>query len=130
MSQITGNLVINDGAATPVAHNFAPVQVAPDNSVFAEKSTGVSAGFINLGVKFSPASASRATNRVDIELSYPVLSTVNGVSTVAYRGLFKGYFVLPDQMTAAERANLAAYVANALDNSIVRGVIKDLDPMY
>lgn len=130
MSQVTAPLSINDGQAAPVAKSFAPVRVAPDRSVFAEKTASVSAGFIQLGVGMSAASGSRSTNRVDISLKYPVLQTVNGVSTVAYTGLFKGYFVIPDTMTAAERANMAAFVANALDNTQIRGVIKDLDPLY
>jgi hypothetical protein len=58
------------------------------------------------------------------------LNTVNGISTVAYVGRFKGYFVIPDTMTALERADLHAFVANALDNAMVKAVVKDLDPMY
>lgn len=130
MSQITGPLSINDGAATPVAHSFAPERVTPDLSTFTERTAGSSAGYIRLGVGFSPAASNRPTNRIDINLDLPVLQTVNGVSTVAYVGRFKGYFVVPDQMTAAERANLHAYVANALANATVKGVVKDLDPMY
>lgn len=130
MSQITAPLSILDGLATPVARSFAPMRVAPDQSVFAEKTSPVSAGYKLLKVGLSSASAARPTNRVDVELQFPVVSTVNGISTVAYTGLFKGYFVLPDVMTSAERADLAAFVANALDNAQVRGVIKDLDPMY
>jgi len=130
MSQITGPLTILNGAATPVAKSFVPQQVAPDQSTFAEKTATSSAGYCRLGVGFSPASSKRATNRVDISLDLPILQTVNGVSSVAYTGRFKGYFIVPDVMTAAERADLAAFVANALDNAQVRGVIKDLDPMY
>jgi hypothetical protein len=33
-------------------------------------------------------------------------------------------------MTAAERADLHAFVANGLANSQVKAVIKDLDPLY
>lgn len=130
MSQITGPLSINNGAGTPVAKSFAPERVAPDNSVFTERSAAVSAGFYKLSIRYSPASAARNSNRVDIDLDLPVLSTVNGVSTVAYVGRFKGYFVLPDVMTAAERADMRAFVANALDNSQILAVIKDLDPLY
>jgi len=130
MSQVTGPLSINNGAATPVAKSFAPEQVSPQLSTFTERSAASSNGYIRLGVSLSPASGKRATNRVNIDLDLPVLSTVNGVSTVAYVGRFKGYFVIPDQMTSAERVDLAAFVANALDNTQIRGVIKDLDPMY
>lgn len=130
MSQVTGPLSINDGLATPVARSFAPMRVAPDQSVFSEKSSAVSAGYKSLKIGLSSASASRPTNRVDVELQFPVVSTVNGISTVAYTGMFKGYFVMPEVMTATERADLAAFVANALDNAQIRGVIKDLDPLY
>jgi hypothetical protein len=130
MPQITGAMTINDGAATPVAKSFAPVAVAPDNSVFAEKSAGTSAGYKQLSYGLSMASASRPTNRVSISLNYPVLQTVNGVSTVAYVGRFKGDFVVPDVMTAAERADLHAFVANGLAHANIKAAVKDLDPSY
>ena len=130
MSQITGALTINNGAATPVAKTFSPERVTPELTTFTERSATSSAGFVRLGMAFSPASSKRATNRIDVSLDLPILQTVNGVSTVAYVGRFKGYFVIPDVMTASERADLAAFVANALDNTQVRAVIKDLDPMY
>lgn len=130
MSQVTGALSINNGAATPVAKSFAPERVAPDLSVFTERTAAASAGFIRLSVGLSPASAKRSTNRVTLKLDHPVLSTVNGVSTVAYVGRFDGSFVIPDVMTAAERADLHAFVANALDNALIKGVVKDLDPTY
>nr|UUW21387.1 MAG: hypothetical protein [Sanya fiers-like virus 43] len=130
MSQISGALSINNGAATPVAKTFSPERVSPDLSTFTERTAASSAGFIRLGIGYSPASSKRATNRIDISLDLPVLQTVNGISSVAYVGRFKGYFVIPDTMTAAERADLAAFVANALDVTQVRAIVKDLDPMY
>lgn len=130
MSQVTGSISINNGAATPVAKSFAPEQVSPQLATFTERTAASSSGFLRLGVSLSPANGKRMTNRVNIDFDLPVLSTVNGVSTVAYVGRFKGYFVIPDAMTAAERADLAAFVANALDNTQIRAVIKDLDPLY
>lgn len=130
MSQVTGPLSINNGAATPVAKSFAPERVAPENSVFTERTPAVSAGFPRLAIRYSAASSKRSTNRVDVDLDLPVLSTVNGVSTVAYVGRFKGYFVIPDTMTALERADLHAFVANGLANTQVKAVVKDLDPLY
>lgn len=130
MSQITGPLSINDGAATPVAKSFAPERVAPELSTFTERTAASSAGFLRLGVSYSAASSKRATNRVDISFDYPVLQSVNGVNSVAYTARFKGQFVIPDVMTAAERANLQAFVANAMSNAAVKAVVKDLDPMY
>lgn len=130
MSQISGALTINNGAGTPVAKTFSPERVAPELSSFTERTATSSAGFVRLTAGFSPATSKRPTNRIDIALDLPILSTVNGVSTVAYVGRFKGYFVVPDVMTASERADLAAFVANALDVTQVRALVKDLDPMY
>lgn len=130
MAQVTGPLSINNGAATPVAKSFSPERVGSDHSSFTERSAAVSAGFTRLSVAYSAASSKRPTNRVDVDVDLPVLSTVNGVSTVAYVGRFKGYFVLPDQMTATERADLHAFVANGLDNALIKGVVTNLDPLY
>lgn len=130
MSQITGPITINDGSATPVATVFSPERVSPEQATFTERSAGSSAGFVRLGVQFSPASSKRATNRIDLSLDLPVLQTIGGVSSVAYIGRFKGYFIVPDTMTVDERANLHAFVANALNDVQVRSVIRDLDPMY
>lgn len=130
MSQVTGPLTINNGAATPVAKSFAPERVAPDLTTFTERSSATSAGFTRLSVRYSPASARRLTNKVGVDLDFPVLQTVNGVSTTAYVARFRGEFTLPDQMTAAERADVVAFVANALDVTSIRAVIKDLDPLY
>lgn len=128
--QVSGNLSINNGAATPVAKSFAPERVGPTFSTFTERSAPVSAGFIRLGVGLSPASGKRTTNRIDVTLDLPVLGTINGVSAVAYTGRFKGYFVIPDTMTASERADMLAYVANGLSNNTIKAVVKDLDPLY
>lgn len=130
MSQVTGPLSINNGAGTPVAKSFAPEQVAPGSSTFTERTATSSSGFIRLGVGFSPANSQRPTTRVDLSLDLPIQQTVNGITSTAYTGRFKGYFVIPDSMTAAERADLAAFVANALDNAQIRAVVKDLDPLY
>lgn len=130
MTQVTGPLTIDNGDATPVAKTFSPEKISPDAAVFVERSALSSAGYKRIGIGFSPANGGRKTNRVNIEVSTPILANIGGVNSVAYTGLFKGYFVIPDQMTSEERADLAAFVANALDNAQIRAVIKDLDPLY
>lgn len=130
MSQVTGPIVIKNGAATPVDKSFAPIAVSPDLSVFAEKSSAASSGYIKLSIGVSLANGQRNTNRVDINLDLPVTEIVNGVAQVTRTGRFKGYFVIPDAMTGSERADLVAYIANALDVAQIRSVVKDLDPLY
>lgn len=130
MGQVTAALSINNGADTPVAKSFAPESIAPGNSVFTERSAAVSAGFYRLSVGFSPATANRKTNRISFELALPTVSAADGVYSVAYTGRFKGEFICPDTMTQAERRDLHAFVANALDNTLLKAVVRDLDPLY
>lgn len=130
MSQVTGPLSINDGAATPVAKSFAPIAVSPSVSIFTERTAAASAGFVRLTTKTSPAASNRPTNRVDVEVDLPVLETVNGTNKVTRTGRFKGYFVIPDTMTADERAHLHAYVANALDETLIKELVVDLETLY
>lgn len=128
MSQVTGALTIADGAA--VNKTFSPMFVAPGGSQFAEKTAGLQAGYWTVDFSMSQPSAQRPTARVDFALKYPVIQTVNGVSSVASTGLFKGYFVIPDTFTQAQRKDLRAFVANAWDIAIVKALVEDLDPMY
>lgn len=130
MPQITGPLSINNGAATPVAKDFAPIAVSPALSVFAEKSAASSSGFVRLTTKSSLASAQRPTNRVDVEVELPVVELVNGTNKVTRVGRFKGYFVVPDTMTADERADLHAYAANGLQTELAKALVVDLDTAY
>ena len=131
MAQVTGALAINNGATTPVAKSFAPERVGPELSTFVEKSFSQSAGFLRLAVGFSPASTARKTSRVDVSFDLPTMvDRGGGVYEQAYVGRFKGYFVIPDQMSSLERKDLRAFVANALNNTLVKGVVEDLDPMY
>lgn len=130
MSQVTGPLSINNGAAAPVAKSFAPTGVSPERAVFTERSAASSQGFLKLEVSYSPAQGNRSTNRVDISFDMPVTEVVAGVNQVTRVGRFKGYFVIPDTMTQSERSDLRAFVANAFDNAQIVSVIRDLDPLY
>jgi len=130
MPQITGPLTISDGSATPVAKSFYPQRVAPEVSVFTERTASASAGFIVLDVRFSAASGKRKTNRTDIALTLPITEVVDGIATVTKTGLFRGYFVEPDTFTAADRANLQAYAVNSLAHPSIKAIVKDLDPLY
>lgn len=130
MSQVTGALSIYDGLATPVARSFAPERVSPDLSTFCERTASTSNGFKRLSVSFSPATTKRSTNRTVVSLALPVVESVSGVNQVTRTLRFEGTFIVPDNATAAERADLRAFAANALDNALIEAVIKDLDPLY
>lgn len=130
MSQVTGAITLANGAATPVNKTFSPEAVAPELSTFTERSAASSNGFLRLSVSYSAASPKRATNRVAVNLAMPIVETVSGINQVTRTLRFDGTFIVPDSALATERADLHAYVVNALQNALLKGVVKDLDPLY
>lgn len=130
MGQVTGPIVINNGASTPVAKSFLPMSVATALSVFTERSAPFSAGYARIEIGFSPANGGRKTNRIPLKVDLPVVEQSAGVDTVTRVLRFQGEFIIPDTATATERANLHAYVANALDADLIVNVVRDLDPLY
>ena len=131
MPQITAALVIKNGASTPVDKTFSPVRVAPERSIFADRTSGMSLGFPTITVKSSAADTKRQTNRVDVDVDLPVVigDAVTGYK-VGHTLRFRGYFVLPEAASAEQRSDLLAFAANSLGHATVRATIKDLDAMY
>lgn len=123
-------ITINDGAATPVAVNFAPESVTSDNASFVDRTAGVAIGFRRLNISDKFAKGSSRVNRGKYSIEYPVTTTVNGVTAVAYTLRATLDVILPDASTDAERKNLYAFIQNGLSNAIIRGALRDLDPVW
>lgn len=123
-------IVLADGQATPVNHNFVPISVAPRQAIFVDRSSLTSAGNNQLILEFDPARAGRTTNHVRIRLNCPIEQTTDGITSVAYVSRFDGKAILPDQMTTAQRDNILAFIANAFSNAVVQGYISDLEPAF
>jgi hypothetical protein len=85
---------------------------------------------MGLVLSFKPATASRATDRVNLRLSVPTEQTIDSLTAVAYVARGNVDVVLPEQMTAAERGHFAALLSNAVAHAILQDSISDLDPPY
>lgn len=130
MAQAT-TLTINDGQATPVAVAFTPEAVSPALSTFTDRSSGTAVGFRRITVSSKFASGKSVVNRSRLAIEYPIVTTINGVSTLAYTLRASVDIVIPDASTVAERNNLYAFVANSLANTaLIRPAMRDLDPIY
>lgn len=117
--------------SVPANHNFDPVQIDPENSLFLERDTpSTSGGFWGLRLTFSRANSGRPTDRVGVRLDVPYEQTVDGIVQIADTARFQGSFTLPTTMTATNRADFAALVKNALAHADVLGYIEDLEPVY
>jgi hypothetical protein len=123
-------IVINDGKATPAAVTFNPEEIATGIASFVDRTPGVAVGFRRVIVQFKPARGSAKVNRSKYAVEMPVTTTVNGITTVAYILRANVDVILPDQSTIAERNDLFAFLQNGLNAALVRGAVRDLDPIW
>lgn len=131
MPQITGAIVLADGQATPANVSFVPEKITSEEVVFVDRSNASPMGFRRLTLKMNRANGSRPTDRVTVEFSYPEVAIVSGVVTLLHTARFQsGSFVIPTSMTAAARANLFAFVKNAMGSALVQSYVRDLDSAW
>lgn len=132
-----GNIVVNDGEATPVAHTFEPAKTTADFAFWEDRDAGIYIGNKKVTVQLTrPQGNGNVGNRnlkLLIKLEIPRLevtsnSTVTGIApapTVAYRLVGEMMFTIPERSTAQERKNLRtmmhlmlsgnAQIADAID---------------
>lgn len=123
-------IVINDGKATPAAVTFNPEDISTGDASFVDRTSGVALGFRRVKVQYKPAKGRASVNRGTFDIEMPVTTTVNGITTVAYVLRAKADVYLPVASTVAERNDLYAFLQNGLVNALVRGTIRDLDPIW
>lgn len=123
-------VVINDGTATPVAVTFAPEKVTPSDTVLVDRRKTARTLQPSIRVSFSPASAKRKTHRMTIGLDYPWEGVIDGVAAPVGVARVDCNVTVPDGLPLQDRKHVHAFIANALDNALLKGVVVDLDPLY
>lgn len=134
MSQI-GNIVINDGKATPVAHTFNPVQSSPIAIYREALSTLPLIG--NAVIELRP-SMQGDLNKVKIVLAVPVLETQTGANAqgytaapkVAYVNKVNMEFFLPSRGTGDQRKDLRVLASNLLKDAQIVDLIDNINVPY
>jgi hypothetical protein len=136
------NLVINDGAATPVAHTFAPAKTSADYALFEDRVGGVYVGYNKLSVSLTrPKGPSKdGVNRnlkVNVHVELPTLEVVSTIDigyqrppSVAYRCVAELTFTLPERCALQNRKDILALVKNALSNAQVVSAVQDYELPY
>lgn len=126
------DLVINDGLAVPVARTFVPLSASSNQSVHVYRREAIAAGDPTILTSFSPPNGSRRTYRVNLRVNLPtvVLDSNTSVSSVLHTARFNADVVIPEAMTQADRDDFAAFIKNALADSVIEGIVADLDPIY
>lgn len=123
-------IALLDGQATPVSHDFVPMSVDSQSTIFTNREAATSAGQMQLITGFSPATSNRATNRITIRFNMPVEYTAGALTSVLYTARLSCDVVLPELMDQATRDDFAAFCKNALSDTVVNAIISDLDPVF
>lgn len=117
-------LAINNYAA--VSTNYNTIRANGDVAVWADKTQGTLSGYRVIEATVKRPKVVTGVTRVKISVARPV---VNGTTAlVDYTGRAICEFLLPAAITLAERQELVAAMANALDNAAqVRPMVFDYD---
>lgn len=139
-----GNIVINDGLGTPVAHTFSPTSRSPDGvCVWHDRSVANAIGQHYLVHKFKAPMAARAGEGSDagqrqytvawhftwITLESTSAATGTGIPpapTVAYICRANVEFKLPERSTSQERKHVRMFTINGLGHASVLDTIENL----
>lgn len=126
-------ITINDGAATPVAKTFNPVDQKDGVFVWADQSGGIAIGMpvitMSLKVPTTVKNGERdeANNRVvrhKTTIAYPVLETAEAGQppTVAYVLRHNEENILPTRSSLQDRKHLRAFAANLADHATYKAL--------
>lgn len=137
------NIVINDGASTPVAHTFTPMGKDEKGVFWFEQVTPAPTnplGARRIGISISrPTNGNRLTGdaRAVVSLFSPVLETLGtnaaGIvppPTLAYQCTDRQQFTLPERSTSQERKDTRVLMKNLMDNALVVAVVEQLQAIY
>jgi hypothetical protein len=126
------NIVLNDGQATPVAHTFEPVRVAPDLVTYHDKVDGIVAGYRSITLGRRLPSAQNGNGKSSGRIRMPILETAATAAsgftpgpTVAYSLACNIDSIIPDRATLDERKDLYAYATNLLAEAVFGDLMKD-----
>lgn len=125
---VASSITIAD--ATPTNHVFSPVQVATGRALLLNKASTIPATNESLILGLDLASAKRSTDRVQTSLYMPFEKTVDGVVQVRSTARFIGDWIIPFDLTDAERNGFYTLVKNFFANAIVSSYVRSRDPMY
>lgn len=125
-----GNIVINDGETTPIAHTFTPTTTNGAVAKLNARNSTTIEGWETLVVDVKQAQKSGQAAQVRIGLGDPVEATVDGQTVVVRTSSFELKFNSPITSTAQERKNMRLLAVNALQNAIILDCIDNVVPIY
>jgi len=135
-------ITVNDGQATPVAHNFNPTGMdqATGTAYYSDRIGGIPIGYPKITVRLSSPKAGAKSSSPErfyrgvVTVEVPILEALsvadNGMlpaPTVAYALRGRTDFVIHERATLQNRKDLLAYVKNTLAHAVVTSLVQDLE---
>jgi hypothetical protein len=138
------NIVINDGAGSPVAHTFSPLGKDPKGVYRFEQTVPTPTNVASakrLGVSqvrsFGTKGALTSQSKVIWTIDYPTMETLGtndaGITpapTVAYVNSKREEYTLPERGSTQERKDVRTFGINLGANAIYIATIDALQPVY
>lgn len=139
-----GSIVINDGAATPVAHTFTPLNRDANGVFWWEQTTPTPASKIaakRISYKqtreLNPQKQVTGSSKCSYTLWVPTAETLANNSagivpppTLAYREVARVEFTLAERSTPQERKDTRVLSLNLLGHAMAVANIDNLEPSY
>lgn len=125
-------IVINDGAATPVAHTYTPIG-KPSGSAwdfYVERVGGKPEFQREVRVKSVQPTRKGAAYRVDVTMLVPITKIVDSVEVLDYQNRVDVSFTLASTGATQSRKDLRVCLKNLFDNSQVIAFIDNLENSY
>lgn len=130
------NIAILDSVAA--VQTFSPDSQTGLEASYANRASGISAGFPRLKLSMTLAGRNQPLNKARVRFSIPKMETVSGSTDaglvpaprVAYIGSFDGTFIFHERSTLAERTDFLYQLRDLLANAQVQAVVQDLAPIY
>lgn len=138
---VFGNIIINDGQATPVAHTFIPIAIENGVAIWQDQTGGVPLGYSTITwVPKRPASQPRAglqsssdrVTRQKLTVSTSTMTTLGTTDagltpppTISHVHRAVMEFVQPERGSLQERKDLTAYCQNLLGHATVKSLLND-----
>jgi hypothetical protein len=127
------NIVVDDGAGTPVAHTFSPARKDGGVVVYEERTTAnTPSGFYTFAISQTSAKTSKSVVRSKLTLEVPieVLDSTTGLYSYPSSMRFIVEVMVPKDATAEQRENVAAYLKNFVAHATIQSCLADLDAPF
>lgn len=126
------NISINDGAASPVAHVFAPVTTDGVLASLKERVGTTPELFpaLSVSVREPLKGQTEKVYRLNLRITQPTSKTVDGVAVVDFTNSVSVEFLISARSTLQSRKDILAFAKNMLSHATITSVVQDLEPLF